>query len=152
MNNLIPRSTRHFFINDPTDILFRDLYNSDSFFDKFFALTNNAEKCQKINYPVNIRDTKEGLEIELAIVGVDKKDVKIEVKDDILSIVYLKEDNNDANVEYIHRGITQRSFNLAWKISNKVDLSKINASMDKGLLKILVPARPEKNPTFVDIK
>lgn len=152
MTNLIPRTHRHFWIDDPTDILFRDLFDSNSFFDRFFALEDSPEKYRRINYPVNLRETKEGLEFEIAIVGVDKKDVKIEVKNDILSVVYEKsEDTIKEENTYIHRGITQRSFSLAWKVNAKFDLRKIVASMDKGLLKILVPISPESKSTFVNI-
>ena len=52
----------------------------------------------------------------------------------------------------IYRGITQKSFNLGWKISNEYELSKIKANMDKGLLKITIPLSEKKKPKLLDVK
>ena len=40
----------------------------------------------------------------------------------------------------------------AWKIANKYDLSKLKASLDKGLLKLEVPFANLKEPKRIEIK
>jgi len=151
MNYLIPKTNNSFisrFFNDPTDLLFRDFFETESFFDSMF-------QRNKLSYPVDIKETKEGLEFDVAVVGLDKKDIKIEVKDNnTLSISYTKEDNKEdkkENEDYLYKGITSKAFNLAWRINSKFDLTKLNAKLDKGLLKISIPLAPESKPKEIEI-
>ena len=44
------------------------------------------------------------------------------------------------------------SFDLGWKIARRFDLSKIEASMKDGLLKLYIPLTPENKPKTVSIK
>jgi len=126
---------------DPFDIVWKNFMNSSSTFN---TLT------EKINYPVDIYEIEEGLRFELAVVGLDKKDLDILVESDTLRITY---DRVEKEVErpYIAKGIARRSFDLAWKVASKYDLSKLSAEMDKGLLVIDVPYAESKAPKRITI-
>lgn len=130
MNALIPSVSK--FLSDPTDLLFRNLLDSDSLFDSFFNI-------KKIDYPVDVKETKDGLTIDVAAINLDRKDINIDIKDgNILCITHKKESKED-NDDYLYRGITKKSFEFAWKISSKFDIDKATANLDKGLLKIQIP-------------
>ena len=141
-----PFGTRLF----PTDLLFKN------FFDRASAFESNLET--KINHPVDIILKEEALVFEIAAVGLEKKDIELQVEDgNCLKVSYTKpnieSNNSDLDVgEYIHKGIAKRSFNLGWKISPKFDLTKIKASMENGLLKIELPVTPESKPKSITIK
>ena len=129
----------------PTDLLFRNFFDSTSAFQSFTET--------KPNYPVDIATTDTGLVIEIAAVGVDKKDLEIETTDNTLKVYYGKgEHSAPEEYDYIHKGIARRSFDLGWKISPKCDLTKISAKMDKGLLSIFIPFTKEATPKTVTIK
>ena len=129
----------------PTDLLFRNFFDSTSAFQSFTE--------SKPNYPVDIATTDTGLVIEIAAVGVDKKDIEIETTDNTLKVIYEKgHDDAPSEFDYIHRGIARRAFNLGWKISPKCDIKKISATMDKGLLSIFIPFTKEATPKSVTIK
>ena len=126
---------------EPWDVLFKDFFNTDS----FFLPALNA----KTSYPVDIYEDEKSLIIEIAAVGLDKEDIMIEEHDNLLSISYNKiraKDEYDS-ISYIQRGIAKRSFSLSWKFSDKFDLKKIDASMDKGILKLQIP-KTEDKPTI----
>jgi HSP20 family protein len=134
----------------PTDLLFKN------FFDQASAFESSIDR--KINHPVDIIYTEDALLFEIAAVGLEKKDIELQVEDgNCLKVSYTKpkiESNNsdiDAG-EYIHKGIAKRSFDLGWKISPKFDLTKIKASMENGLLKISIPVTPESKPKSITIK
>jgi HSP20 family molecular chaperone IbpA len=55
-----------------------------------------------------------------------------------------KQEQNKQETNYIQKGIAKRSFCLCWKFSDKFDLKKIDASMEKGILKIYIPKKEEK--------
>ena len=144
-SHLVPRSIFSDFFSDPSDILFRDFFDRDKLFTSVVDV--------KSTYPFDIKQVAENLEIDIAVVGLDKKDISIEVKEgNILVVSYTKNVKEDEKVEYITRNITRKSFNLAWKISPKFDLNNLNASMEKGLLMLTIPPLPEKAPKLIQIK
>ncbi len=53
---------------------------------------------------------------------------------------------------YLQKGIAKRSFDLAWKIASKFDLTQLSAFLDKGLLIVDIPYAAEKAPRKVEIK
>lgn len=127
---------------DPFDIVWKNFFDSESTFSTF---------QHKINYPVDIYETEKGLRFELAVVGLDKEDVQIQVEGDVLRVSHNKsEQQNDTH--YIQRGIARRSFDLAWKIAIRFDLNKLNASMDKGLLILDIPLSENKTVKSIKIK
>ena len=127
---------------DPFDIVWKNFLDVNSTF-------NSIEN--KINYPVDIYETDNGLRFELAVVGLDQEDLEILVEGDTLRITH---DRKTAEVErtYIQRGIARRSFDLAYKVAAKFDLSKLTATMDKGLLVIDIPVSEERAPKKIEIK
>jgi HSP20 family protein len=127
---------------DPFDIVWKNFFDGHS---------NYSTLQQKINYPVDIYEIDNGLRFELAVVGLDKEDLDILVESDTLRITH---DRTAQEVErsYIQKGIARRSFDLAWKVASKYDLSKLVAKMDKGLLVIDIPYAESKAPKRVTIK
>jgi HSP20 family molecular chaperone IbpA len=118
---------------DPFDLLWRDLFDTQSHFS---AIT------QKVTHPVDIFETKDGIRFEVAAVGLDKEDISIIVDGDQLRITYEKP--NTPEEAPIYRGIKRSSFNTTWKISTKFDLNKLEASLDKGLLILSIPVAEGK--------
>ena len=126
----------------PTDLLFKNFFETDSNFQSHID--------NKPNYPCDLFTTDEGLHIEIAAVGLDKKDLSIETAENQIKVIYDKTDE-ESSVDYIHRGIARRSFNLGWKISPKFNLNKVDAKMDKGLLTIFIPIADEAKPKAIKI-
>jgi HSP20 family protein len=127
--------------------LLNDVFFKDVFGDDFY---NSLPSLKKINYPVDIYETDDGLVLDIAAIGLDKKDINIDIKDQVISVSHnKKEDKKDD--KYAYRGITQKSFSLAWKINDKFDLTKTKANLNKGLLKITIPVAPDKKPNNIEI-
>jgi len=127
----------------PTDLLFKNFFETDSNFQ--------SHVDNKPSYPCDLFTTDEGLNIEIAAVGLDKKDIKIETAENQIKISYERTDGENLSVDYIHRGIARRSFNLGWKISPKFNLNKVKADMDQGLLTIFIPIADEAKPKAIKI-
>jgi len=119
---------------DPFHLLWRDLFDTQSHFS---AIT------QKVTHPVDIYETKDGIRFEVAAVGIHEDDVDVLVDGDELRITYDRPDYAVQDTP-IYKGIKKSSFNLTWKISTKFDLSKLEASLDKGLLHITIPVAEGK--------
>ena len=128
--------------SDPFDIVWKN------FFDVNNSNFNTIQ--QKINYPVDIYETDNGLRFELAVVGLDKEDIQILIESDTLRVTHDKKEED--NKSYLQRGIARRSFDLAWKVAAKYDLVKLEAKLDRGLLILDIPLSEEKAPKKVTIK
>ena len=128
----------------PFDILVRNFFNSDL----NFAPVNEA----KIQHPVDILETTEGLHFEIACTGLEKKDIEINIEGDVLRITYDKGEDYLPEGTWIHRGIARRSFNLGYKIASKFNLTDAAAEIENGLLKISIPFADEAKPKVLKIK
>ena len=137
MGNLTPFGT------SPFDILFRDFFKTDGDFTPFNSI--------KVNHPVDIYEAQEGLNIDIACVGLTKKDIGLTIEGDILRVEY-KKDKGSNEAEYIQRNIAKRAFNFGWRISRRFDLSKLNAKLENGLLHLYAPLADEAKPKTVTIK
>ena len=130
---------------DPFDILFRDYFNSR---DGFLPAVES-----KISHPVNIFETPEGLNFEIACTGLTKSDVKIDIEGDILRVSYNKpKEEENSDTVFVKRGLTRKSFSLGYRIASRFSLSKADASMENGLLTIVIPFAEEAKPKTLKIK
>jgi len=127
---------------DPFDIVWKNFFDVNSQFNTFE---------NKINYPVDILETEDGLRFELAVVGLSESDLDIQVDGETLRISYNKPETEEIK-SYLQKGIAKRSFDLAWKVASKFELSKLQATLDKGLLVLDIPYAAEKAPRKIEIK
>ena len=133
---------KHF---SPLDILVKNFFQDEEQFQQ----PNN----RILNHPVDIYEDKDGLYFDVACTGLTKKQIELKVEDDVLRVIYHKPDKDeDIDRHVYHSGIDKRSFNLGWKIARRFELSKIEATMKDGLLKLFIPLQPESKPKTVSIK
>jgi len=122
-------STLQLFERTPFDILVRNFFQDASAYAPI--------DTQKLPHPVDVYEADNGLGIDIACTGINKEDLDIQIQGNIIKINYNKAKDDDIN--YYHKGIAKRSFNLGWKIDSKYDLSKADASFVNGLLRINIP-------------
>ena len=137
------------FGTSPFDILFKDFFKSEEQFSPFNQI--------KVNHPVDIYEFNEGLNIDIACVGLSKKDINLSIEGDILKVEYkkptIKSNSSDKPApEYIQRGIARRAFDFGWRISRRFDLGKLEAKLEKGLLHLYAPLAEEAKTKSVTIK
>ncbi len=134
------------FIHQPSDfdILFKNLFDSESNF--------NTLKGYKSPHPVDIYEQGDKLFFAIACTGLCKEDVTIQTEHHVLRISHSKkQDEESANRIYQTRGITRSSFDLAYKVAAKYDLTKADAVMQDGLLTISMPFTEEAKPKQLKI-
>ena len=119
----------------------------------FFDQTSEFKSAldSRIQYPVDIYETKDGICFEIAAIGADKSDIELNTQGDQLRVTYRKEPET-SNQVYVKKGIAKRSFDFGWRLASKFDLTKTTAKLDKGLLRIVVPYLEQESPKSVTIK
>ena len=128
----------------PFDILVKNFFQSE----EQFQTPNN----KIINHPVDIYEDDNGIYFDIACTGLNKKQVNVNVENDILKVSYKKEGTTLVDKHVHFSGIAKRSFDLGWKIARRFDLSKIEAQMKDGVLKLFIPLTPDSLPKSVSIK
>ena len=134
-----------------------DLMDFDPFrnytigFDKIFDSLLEVSKINTTNFPpYNIRKLGDGkYEIELALAGFTKDDIKVELKEGTLSVSAKKEEKDSDNL--VHQGIALRSVLRKFSLSEYMEIK--DADFKDGILKIKcfenIPE--EKKPKVIKI-
>ena len=82
--------------------------------------------------PYNIKEKDDLGVIEFAVAGFAEKDLKVEVKENILSIYGCKDEKNSN--DFWHKGISDRSFTKKFQLHKHIVVD--NAELKDGLLKV----------------
>lgn len=130
----------------------------DDFFGReFFNWGNNNYSSTSTTMPsVNIRETADNFEVEVAAPGMDKKDFKITLDGSLLTISSTKQQSNEETKDrYTRREFSYQSFQRSFELpKDVVDQDNINARYENGLLHLSIPKKEEskqKAPKMIEI-
>ena len=96
---------------------------------------------------VNIKETENSFELELAVPGRKREDFNIEIDEDVLTISM--EDKKEKEVtesNYSRKEFSYKSFKRAFNLPETVNDDKIEASYVDGILKFTLPKKEEALP------
>jgi HSP20 family protein len=102
---------------------------------------------------VDICEDQEAVRITAELPGMQQKDVKLSVKDGVLTIRGEREFKDEQKKNDYYRiersyGTFARSFTLP----TQVDAEKIHANMKDGVLEVMIPKKEEAKPKEIEIK
>ena len=89
----------------------------------------------------NVMENDDAYKIELAVPGFQKKDFKINVEKDILTISTDREMNGDDN--YTMREFGYNNISRSFSMPETIDNEKIKAEYKNGILSVTLPKREE---------
>ncbi|HEY8937118.1 MAG TPA: Hsp20/alpha crystallin family protein [Cyclobacteriaceae bacterium] len=128
----------------------RNLFPSiPSMFDDFF--TNNWLDSSLANWKtsgaslpaVNVKETNENFDVEVAAPGMKRDDFKVELDNNILTISSQREDTQeekDKDGNYTRREFSYQAFQRSFSLpESKVEGDKISARYTDGVLHITIP-------------
>lgn len=141
--NRMPAFQRLFF----DDVFGRDLFNWEN---------NNFSTTSTTLPSVNIKETAENYEVEVAAPGMNKDDFKITIDNGQLIISSVKEQKSETQEEHFTRKeFSYQSFQRSFVLpKNVVDEDKIRARYENGLLLLSIPKleqAKQKSPKMIDI-
>ena len=122
----------------------------DNLFDRLFDMDLESSSSYP---PYNISKVDDNnYIIEMALAGFNKDDIEIELADSELTVRSKKREDLNKDVNLIHQGISHRSFNRKFTLSEEILVK--NAEMKNGMLIIkLEKFIPEsKKPKLISIK
>src|SRR4030095_1625181 len=122
-----------------------------NFFDDFFRRdmvnwnNSNFSNTNTTLPAVNIKETADNYEVEVAAPGMTKKDFKVELDGNMLTISSEKANQENREDErYFQREFSYQSFQRTFNLQKDVvDIDRIQAKYDDGLLKLMIPKKEE---------
>lgn len=146
---------------DKMDEMWRDM---DWFFNRPLQIGNGSEFKNRglkrvIGRPHSLITKKDkdgnvtGWALELPYTPFKKSEVNVEVKDNAL-VVTCGTENKTRDEEMDFSDISYQMFNFSIPLSDNVDVSKISAVADDGMLRVELPAKAieEKKPDVLKIE
>ena len=97
---------------------------------------------------VNIKENADAFKVEMAVPGFDKKDFKIELNHNVLTISSEKKVENETKNDehFTRREYSYQSFCRSFTLPEAANGDKISAKYDNGILNIEIPKREEAKP------
>ncbi len=124
----------------------------DGFTRGFPSIVNNG--VSDVTLPnMDVAETDEDIEITAELPGLEEKDVQINVSDNVLTIRGEKKaekEQKDKNFRLVER--SYGSFERSLELPEGVNADAIEASIDKGVLKVVVPKPAPAQVKKVEVK
>ncbi len=101
---------------------------------------------------VDIFEEPDVIRLAAEIPGVRPEDVKISVEDNLLTLKGTKEQVAEEKAEKVHRyERTYGAFERTFRLSAAIDVNKIKATCDLGVLTITLPKAETAKPHLIEV-
>ena len=124
----------------------------DRLFDVFFSPQPHI--MEDLWRPsIDIEENNGNLMVKAEIPGMDKKDIKVVVKDDMLTISGERKRENETKEKTFHR--IERSygqFRRMIRLPAEVDPDKVKATYKDGILNVTLPKPESMKPKHIDVE
>ena len=119
----------------------------DNFVDKLLPHRKKDDE-ELVTIPsTNISDDNVAFELSVALPGLEKKDVRIEVVDDYLTITaQLEHTSKEEGKNWVRQEFVHNSFYRAFRLPNNVDPEQLEAKMKNGLLSLKIGKKKGRRP------
>jgi HSP20 family protein len=124
----------------------------DRLFDVFFG--TQSQTIDDLWRPsIDIEESNGNLMVRAEIPGMKKEDIKVSVKEDMLTISGERKQENETRDKTFHR--IERSygqFRRMIRLPAEVDADKVKATYKDGVLNVTLPKPESMKPKHIDVK
>ena len=101
---------------------------------------------------VDIYENEDTVVVKAELPGVDKKDIKVDLKDGVLTLSGERSHEKEVKEEnYYRKERTFGSFHRSFSVPAEIDPDKIKAEFKDGVLKVAIPKPEEKKPKKIAV-
>jgi HSP20 family protein len=129
-----------------TEPAFPDLFNRflNDDFENYFGKRN----CGYLP-AANVIEKEDSFEVEFAAPGLNKEDFKINVENNVLTVSSEKEQvKEEKEKNYTRREFAYGAFTRSFALPKTIDIDKIGAAYENGILKVTLPKKEEAKTTL----
>ena len=124
-------------------------------FDESFGRSQELENDQILRSwrpAVDIYDTENGIAVAVELPGVDKEQVAVEVKDDVLTIKGERPaDPNISDDSYYRRERLIGPFKRSFTLHQNIQPGQIKATFKDGILQVEIPRPTQEHPKLITV-
>ncbi|WP_066835894.1 Hsp20/alpha crystallin family protein [Rufibacter ruber] len=134
--SLLPKTSHEL---TPFRSLLTDLVEVDKFFGQspWFAGPKKTPSA-------NIKEKADSYEIALAVPGMEKKDFRVELSNNVLTVsAARKEEKKEEKENYTRQEFTYDSFSRSFELPTSVNADAIDAQYKEGILSLHLPKKKE---------
>ena len=136
---------RKFHFHHDVDALFPEFFNS--------ATEEAAQRAPEWLPAAEGRIDEGAYVIQLAMPGVDPKDVQVSWMNNILTVKgERKADHDTTDKGYFLRELAYGAFQRTFKLPEGVDVANVEAKYANGMLEVRVPAPHVATPKMIEVK
>ncbi len=103
----------------------------------------------------NVKETEEKYMVDMELPGLDKQDIELTLSEDTLEIKgETKKSVEEEEEGYVRREYSSANYYRAFKVPENVEKDEIDASLERGILKLTLPKKEieEKEKKKINIK
>ena len=109
-------------------------------FDNLYPDYGFDEMSENLSIPVEVRDKKDEYDVRAELPGVKKEDLDIEINDNYLTLSATNsEEKNEEEKTYKKSEFSYGEFSRTLYLPQDVDTDKIDAKLEHGVLKLVIP-------------
>lgn len=101
--------------------------------------------------PVDFHADENEFVLTAEIAGLNPDDIKIEIKDDILTVKGEVKSETNGDGKYLLKEIFYGEFSRSLRLPEPVEIDKVEAKVENGLLTIHMPKAEEARPKTIKI-
>ena len=127
---------------------------AEDVFERFFGgATDEADQRPSWRPAAEGRIEDGTYVIQLALPGMDPKDVEVSLMDNILTVKgERKADHDTAGKDYFIREVAYGAFQRNFALPEAVDAGQVEAKYAKGMLEVRVPGPQAATPRTIEVK
>lgn len=119
----------------------------------FEGFANEASFLQSSFPRVDVRESDNELKVVAEIPGMKKDDIQVMVHDGVLTISgERKHEKQETEEGILRREISRASFKRTFTLPDTLDVDKIDANYEDGLLRITFPKLEQAKPKQIEVK
>ena len=99
----------------------------------------------------DVYETEDALTVVMEMPGVDRKDVEVELKDDVLRVNGRIDFSKYEGMEPVYTEYNVGHWTRSFALSDKVDRERIAAQLEDGVLTLTLPKTAEARPRRIAI-
>jgi HSP20 family protein len=129
-------------------------HDADNLFDRFLGRATDEAAQDSSWLPAAEGRIEDGTYvIQLALPGVDPKDVKVSLMDNVLTVKgESKADHDTTGKDYFVREVVYGAFQRSFGLPEGVAAADVEAKHVNGMLEVRVPAPRAATPMMIEVK
>jgi HSP20 family protein len=138
---------------DPLDGFFDIRDSFDNVMKDFLRGFGGPDSSRGVFPVADVKEDEDRYTVTLETPGIDKKDLKITMKDNSLLVEgEKKEEKKEEKESYLRVERSYGNFRRVFNFGSKLDSKKVNADFKDGILTVTLPKTEKEKPKEIEVK